>query len=148
MRESTRQQVQDKLRNDPTLAGGGAGKAAPAASGDTFPEPLALMVLDMLGQVEVAAVMGATHCTRDEAAVFLYTDTDKAIITGPFLKVLDKYGAKWLNRYTDEVVLAALLISIHAPKVIAFQERAAEKPPKTGRPAPFEIVKQETVESS
>jgi hypothetical protein len=146
MRPSTRESLIDKLKDDPKFkhtapASGGSS----ASSSDIFSDPHAAMVFDMLGRLEVTIAMRTYRCTQEQANILLYTDQEKALLTGPLVKVLNKYGASWFTKYGDEITLAGLFVAVHAPKILSLQEIKPSGPKPAQFPAP---VKAEVVERS
>jgi hypothetical protein len=141
MRPSTRDELLNKLKNDPRA--GAIPTSQSHGSAEIFSDPHAAMVFDLLGRLEVMLAMRAYHCSQDQANVLLYTDQEKAILTGPLIKVLNKYGASWFTKYGDEIALAGLLVAVHAPKLTALQDLAKPQPKE-----PITIVKRKDVETS
>jgi|SRR5882672_2271651 len=142
MRPSTRDQLRAKL--------GESSKSAPppgpSATSEIFSDPHAAMLFDLLGRLEVTMAMRAYHCSQEQANILLYTDQEKAILTGPLVKVLNKYGASWFTKYGDEIALAGLLVSVHAPKLLTLQDSL--KPGATKKSDNITIVKRQDIESS
>lgn len=91
--------------------------ASSAAPSGVFDTAWAGLLLDMVGQLEQLAIVRVYHCTPTQAAAMLYTDADKRILSGPLVKVLNKYSATWLTDYADEFALAGLLVTVHAAKL-------------------------------
>jgi hypothetical protein len=145
MRPSTKEQLIGKLKDDPRFKSTGTAPGAAASSGDIFSDPHAAMLFDLVGRLEVTLAMRAYRCTQEQANILLYTDQEKAILTGPLVKVLNKYGASWMTKYGDEITLAGLLVAVHAPKLIALQDAMKPKPQET---RPIQFVKTKDVESS
>jgi len=146
MRPSTRDQWLDLLRNDPQL-GAGTGAARSSGDGDIFSAPMAGMLFDMLGNAEVAITMNVYHCSREDAAIMLYSEQEKAYLTGPLLKVLNKYGASWLSKWGDEIMLAGLMVSVHLPKITKLQE-TIDTPKPRRVPPDVNVVWPRTAESA
>jgi hypothetical protein len=122
-----------KTPGEPGAAGGEdqAAAAAPAKAADVFSESWAGVVFDVVGHVEQLAVTRIYGCTPEQAALFLYTAEEKALLTGPLTRVLNKYGSQWLAQYADECALAGLVLTLHLGKVQALNavlEKAAAAP--------------------
>lgn len=94
------------------------------------PPAIANGLYDILGQLEVWGITTALKLTGERvalaAAVFRYSDSDKAALAGPTCKVLGKYIPLGATKYADEMELAMLLFSLHMQKYEYFQGQLQE----------------------
>lgn len=75
---------------------------------------------DMLGSIEAMAAERWGKIPGPVAKqVFTYTSAEKEALSGPTIRVLNKYVADWMIRYQDEIALATLLVSLTVAKVNA-----------------------------
>ena len=97
---------------------------------------------DMLGSIEAAVAQRWGHISPHIAKqVFTYTPAEKEALSGPTIRVLNKYVADWMIRFQDEIALGTLLISLTIAKVNAAtimqrasQGKVTEMPKKEDEP--------------
>lgn len=114
MRDSTRAKFLEMARGDARLRETGA-SAAPVA--DVFNDAWCAMIYDALGSLEQTIVQRVYKVDAATAALWIYTDEDKRLLTGPTQRVLNKYASRWLTTKTDEVALLVTLATVHIAKL-------------------------------
>lgn len=133
MRESTRAQLLTLVKSDPRLM-------APATAGndaEIFTNQWIDMILDALGQVEVAAAVRLLHATPEQANVLRFSPTEKTTLYDPLRRVLNKYGGPALLKYSDEVqllVIAGGLLTVKVQLLKNAMQKPADVLPFPGQP--------------
>jgi hypothetical protein len=111
VRESRRGALKDLLAREAPAA------TPTSASADVFTGAWVATMLDALGHLEVTIAMRVYACSREDAAVLIYSDAEKRMLTDPIVRVLNKYSGVLFAQYGDEVALAGLLVTIGLGKV-------------------------------
>ena len=118
MRERTKEKVREFF-SDPKMASAFGTKAAQPDIQIFHPAMVAAMYA-VLGSVEAMAITRLTKIPEPVAKqVFTYSKEEIDALSGPTIRVLNKYAADWMIKYQDEIALAGLLVSITVAKVNA-----------------------------
>jgi hypothetical protein len=114
MRESTKQKLRDAIASTPELR-----PTEPTAQQIQIFHPAMISgMYDMLGAIESAGAQRFWKIPEPVAKqVFTYSPTEKDALSGPTIRVLNKYAAEWMIKYQDEIALATLLTSLTISKV-------------------------------
>jgi hypothetical protein len=119
MRGKTKEKVR-QFFSDPRIAAEFGASPAPTAEVQIFHPAMISGMYDMLGTLESLAAQRWGKIPEPVARqVFKYTDAEKNALSGPTLRVMNKYAADWMIKYQDEIALATLLVSVTVAKVNA-----------------------------
>jgi hypothetical protein len=119
MRQSTKERVQ-AFFSDPAMAKVFGAKAPAQPEVQIFHPSMVAGLYAMLGSIEAMAVARLTKIPEPICKqVFTYTPPEVEALTGPTVRVLNKYVADWMIKYQDEIALITLLGSLTITKVNA-----------------------------
>lgn len=119
MRERTKERVREFF-SDPRMAAAFGVKPVTAAGPEVqiFHPMMVAGMYSVLGSVETMVAIRMGHIPEHIARqVFTYSANEVEVLTGPTVRVLNKYAAEWMIKYQDEIALATLLISMTINKV-------------------------------
>lgn len=115
MREATKTKLREALNLTPDFR-----QAQPTAAPQVFHPAMVSGLYDMMGSIESALAQRFFKIPEPVAKqVFAYSPQEKEALTGPTVRVLNKYAADWMIKYQDEITLASLLVTLTVQKVNA-----------------------------
>lgn len=120
MRGKTKEKVRQFFTDPKIAAEFGSKPADTSPQVQIFHPAMISSMYDMLGTLEaIAAQRWGKIPPQIAKQVFTYTETEKEALTGPTIRVMNKYAAEWMIKYQDEIALATLLIALTTAKVNA-----------------------------
>lgn len=119
MRDKTKERLRTFFYNPKSAFVLGAKDPTPAAAEvQIFHPSMVAGMYAMVGALESMAVQHFGNVPESIAKqVFTYTSAEVEALTGPTVRVLNKYAADWMIKYQDELALATMLLAMTVAKV-------------------------------
>jgi hypothetical protein len=142
MREKTKAKLRDII-SDPEVARAVGANAANAgltdsAHVDVFDPQWCGSIYDMISRLEswiVSSKFKLPYNLVSEALT--YTPEEKALLVPPTAKVINKYAARWMVQFKDEIALIGLFSMITIGKIKALKEISQSGTVAPGKPEPL-----------
>lgn len=127
MRDSTKEQLKKILQDENVRL-----RLGLTTPGATASDPLLMMddawagaLLSVVSQAGVNLAARLYHCSPADAAIVALSDDERAALSAPLVRVVNKYAGSAFLKYGDEITLLSLLAMTGAGKMATLKAQLA-----------------------